>query len=82
MSAQTTGKRYDGRVPWQSDPAKMAYASRLQGLSLRDFESQADMARMIDYRYGRLQAALEAANCAALSNRLTSMVDAAWCQKR
>ena len=65
MNAQTTGKHYDGRVPWQSDPAKMAYASRLQGLSLRDFEAQADMARMIDYRYGRLQEALQAADCAA-----------------
>lgn len=53
------------QIPWQADVQKMAYARRLQGLGLRDFERQADMTRMNRYRYGRLQEQLVANDCAA-----------------
>ena len=52
-------------VPWQADPEKMAFARRLQGMGLRDFERQADMTRMNRYRYERVQSQLAKHGCAA-----------------
>ena len=65
MTETTKRPSYTTAVPWQGDPQMMAYACRVQGLGLRDFERQADMARMNRYRYGRLQAEMAKNDCAA-----------------
>ena len=43
----------------------MSFARRVQGMGLRDFERQADMARMNQYRYARVQAQIVLNDCAA-----------------
>lgn len=61
-----TGQQEDRASPWpwQEDPARIGFVRRCLGRTLKDHEPMPDMARMARYRYGRLQAQVEAAGCA------------------
>lgn len=50
---------------WQEDGEKMRFARTVGGNGLHDFEKQADMDRMIQYRYARLQEQIVASDCSA-----------------
>ena len=52
-------------IPWQEDSYRMGFVRRLQGVGLRDFESQADMKRLNAYRYERVQQQLTSNDYAA-----------------